>query len=339
MRRLPLIVSFLAAGVGCRNGDAPRTAAPVGSGTGAVVDAQDVHMPNVTETNALQPRRDGRYMAITPGAVAWVSKQGIERWSLGDGKARPPVASVDRVLALGRDGDGVAVVVGDGIATARLAAVGANATALTDVTPPPRLWPGIRFVALTAANVFAADARSLDVFDRATGERLHREALAADELATCTPLDDGVVFYQAGTVVRIGPGATRTTYQVSGSSLHYAAGADRDHLWATSAEAVALLSLAGGQAKVERSVAIPGVFHLASVDGAAAVLSVTMKAGAWDKLTVTVVGTDGAIRWTKELPAPTRQFAEIAGGSGHVAVVVDGALHVFKAADGAAVTP
>ncbi len=339
MRRSPLIVSILAAGLGCRNGDAPRTAAPVGSGAGTVVDAQDVHMPNVTETNKLQPRRDGRFVAITPGAVAWVSKQGIERWSLGDGKARPAVASVDRVLALGRDGDGVAVVVGDGISTARLGAIGANATALTDVTPPPRLWPGIRFVGLTAANVFVADAGSLDVFDRATGERLHREAFAADELATCTPVADGVVFYQAGTIVRLGPGATRATYQDSGLSLHYAAGADRDHLWATSASSVSLVSLASGQAKVERTVAIPGVYHLASVDGDAAVLSVAMKAGAWDMLTVTVVGTDGAIRWTKALPAPKRQFAEVAGGSGHVAVVLDGTLHVFKAADGAAVTP
>ena len=77
----------------------------------------------------------------------------------------------------------------------------------------------------------------------------------------------------------------------------------------------------------------------AMVDAPAAVLSVAMKAGAWDTLTVTVVGTDGAIRWTKALPAPKRQFAEVAGGSGHVAVVLDGTLHVFKAADGAAVTP
>lgn len=339
MRRSPLIVSILAAALGCRNGDAPRTAAPVGSGPAAAVDAQDAHMSNVTETNQLQPRRDGRYVAITHGDVAWVSKQGIERWSLSDGKARPAVAVTDRVSALGRDGDGVALVVGDGVTTARLVTIASTGATLADAKAPPRLWPGIRFVTATAANIFAADARNLDVFDRTTGERLHREAFAADELATCTSLDDGVVFYQAGTIVRVGPGAKRASYKASGTALHYAAGPDRDHVWATAADSVSLLGLGTGEAKVEQTAAISGVYHLASVDGDAAVLSVAMKDGAWDTVTVTVVGKGGAVRWSKTLPAPKRAFAEVAGGSGYVAVVLDGALHVFKAADGAAVGP
>ncbi len=290
-----------------------------------------------TEAARLKPFRAAPATAVLGDAVVFIGGGAVKRWSPKDG-AVVTLGTPTRVMALARGGGGAWVVTNDAAArTPQLAR--ADASALTPIAPQPALANRTEFLAVTAANVFAADARALDVFDRATGERLHHEAFAADELATCTPVDDGVVFYQAGTIVRLGPGATRATYQDSGLSLHYAAGADRDHLWATSASSVSLVSLASGQAKVERTVAIPGVYHLASVDGDAAVLSVAMKAGAWDMLTVTVVGTDGAIRWTKALPAPKRQFAEVAGGSGHVAVVLDGTLHLFKAADGAAVTP
>ena len=84
------------------------------------------------------------------------------------------------------------------------------------------------------------------------------------------------------------------------------------------------MKLDASGAAVEHTVPIAGIYRLASVDGDAAVLSVTMKGGAWETVTVTVVGKDGAVRWSKSLPAPQREFAEVAGGSGYVAVVLDG---------------
>ncbi|MBL8621006.1 MAG: hypothetical protein JNK64_06865 [Myxococcales bacterium] len=296
-------------------------------------------MANVTEVSTLQPRRGGGSATIAGGVVSWATRTGLARWSLADRHDLPTVATRPRMMAVaGHDGSAWLVTNDQAAAAPELDQIGPAGT-LAAVAPQPKLAAATDFVAVTAREIFAADRSGLDVFGRASGERTHREAFKADEAATCAALDDGVVFYQAGAVVRIGPGATRATYTVAGSPLHYAAGGDRDHLWASHEGAVELLKLAAGAATVERTVAVPGVYRLASVDGDAAVLSVAMKAGAWDKLTVTVVGTDGAIRWTKVLPAPAREFAEIAGGSGHVAVILDGVLHLLTAADGAAVTP
>lgn len=339
MSRLALFTWMLAAAVGCRNGDPPRTTEPVSTGGTPAHDAKETPMVNVTETSALQPRRGGGSATIAGGVISWATRTGLARWSLAERKALPSVTTRPRLMVVTGHAADAWIVTNDQAVTApELDRLGPTA-ALTAVKPQPKLAAATEFVAVTDREIFAADRGGLDVFTRASGERVHREEFKADEAATCAALGDGVAFYQAGAIVRIGPGATRTSYPAQGVALHYAAGGDRDHLWATREGAVESLRLDAAGAAVERTVPIAGVYRLASVDGDAAVLSVAMKAGAWDTVTVTVVGQDGAVRWSKAMPAPAREFAEVAGGNGHVAVVLDGALHLFKAADGAAVTP
>ena len=339
MSRLALFTWMLAVAVGCRNGDPPRTTEPVSTGGAPARDAKDTPMANVNETSALQPRRGGGSATIAGGVISWATRAGLARWSLSAQQALPNVTSRPRLMVVSGHAADTWIVTNDQAATApeldRLGATGAP----TAVTPQPKLAAETSFIAVTDREIFAADRSGLDVFARASGERVHREAFKADEAATCAALGDGVVFYQAGEIVRIGPGAKRATYPAQGVALHYAAGGDGEHLWATREAAVESLKLDASGAAVEHTVPIAGIYRLASVDGDAAVLSVTMKGGAWETVTVTVVGKDGAVRWSKSLPAPQREFAEVAGGSGYVAVVLDGALHVFKAADGAAVGP
>ena len=154
-----------------------------------------------TEAARLKPFRAAPATAVLGDAVVFIGGGAVKRWSPKDG-AVVTLGTPTRVMALARGGGGAWVVTNDAAArTPQLAR--ADASALTPIAPQPALANRTEFLAVTAANVFAADARALDVFDRATGERLHREAFAADELATCTPVDDGVVFYQAGTIVRL----------------------------------------------------------------------------------------------------------------------------------------
>lgn len=289
----------------------------------------------------LTPYRGAAPCVIAGDRVVWWAGDALMSRPLAGGAAVTHAQIVAPVRVLGGGPDAVVVVQDPAAKAARLTRL--QGGALKDVPAEyASTFAGAAFAYAPSPDRLLIGSRgALQLFKvGAQVEVAGRVEWKADELATVTGLADGVVYGEGGGIVRIGPGDQRAAFTSPiGSPVHLAAGADRDHVWATSDGAVALLALAGDAATIVHKVELPGVYHLASVDGAAAVLSVTMKGGVWETLTLTVIGADGAVRWKKLLPAPQRQDAAVAGGSGHVAVVLDGALHVFKAADGAAVTP
>lgn len=290
----------------------------------------------------LTPYRGAAPCVIAGDRVAWWEGDALMSRPLGGGApvTHTRVAAPVRVLGGGAAG---AVVVAQDLAAKSARLMRLDHGAIKEVPAEyVSTFTGAAFAYAPAADRLLVGSRgALQLFKvGAQVEVSGRVEWKADQLATVTGLADGVVYGEGGGIVRIGPGDQRAAFTSPiGSPVHLAAGADRDHVWATGDNAVALLALAGDAAAIVHKVELPSVYHLASVDGAAAVLSVTMKGGAWETLTLTVIGADGAVRWRKVLPTPQRQDAAVAGGNGHVAVVLDGALHVFKAADGAAVTP
>lgn len=289
----------------------------------------------------LTPYRGAAPCVIAGDRAVWWAGDGLMSRPLAGGAAVTHAQIVAPVRVLGGGPDAVVVVQDPAAKAARLTRV--QGGALKDVPAEyASTFAGAAFAYAPSPDRLLIGSRgALQLFKvGAQVEVAGRVEWKADQLATVTGLADGVVYGEGGGIVRIGPGDQRAAFTSPiGTPLHLAAGADRDHVWATSDGAVALLALAGDAATVVHKVDLPGVYHLASVDGAAAVLSVTMKGAAWETLTLTVIGADGAVRWRKVLPTPQRQDAAVAGGSGHVAVMLDGTPHVLKAADGAAVTP
>lgn len=294
-----------------------------------------------TRSTPLLPRRQPAPCVVTPTAVVCREGAAIVRHGL-DHAAPSSVAVPEATVAIG-GGPGGPVVVAQDLdkATARMLRI-AGATPVEVKAEYAASFTHAAFAyAPSAERLWVASKTGLDTFKVGTlVEIAGTVTWNGDQIATVTGLFDSVIYGEGGGLMRVGPEDQRTAYTSAiPTPIHLAAGGDRDHVWASAADVVGLLALAGGAATVVHKVELPGVYHLASVDGDAAVLSVAMKGGAWASLTLTLVGQDGKVRWAKPLPLPSRGEASVAGGSGHVAVVLDGALHVFKAADGAAVGP
>lgn len=343
MRRVGYLAIGMLTAVGCGKAD---TSHPPRQATTEAAPPEPAPAPPgdpmTDRVRELQPRRAPAPCVIADGALACWRGDAVVRTPLAGG-ASTTVEVPDPVRALGAGPGGAVVVAQDvGKRVARLLRLPAGGAAPIEVKAEyASSFANAAFVyAPSADRLYVASSSSLGVYKIGAMVEIAGAGIAwkADQLATVTGLADGVVYGEGGGLVRIGPGDQRAAFTSPiGSPLHLAAGADRDHVWATTDGAVALLALAGDAATVVHKVDVPGVYHLASFDGAAAVLSVAMKGGAWDAVTLTVIGADGAVRWRKVVPTPARQDAAVVAGSGYVAVVLDGTPHLFKAADGAAV--
>jgi hypothetical protein len=325
----------------CRSSDAPKV--PPGELTRMPTPpSRDLPMQH-NEVNTLQPWR-GAAAAVVAGmrAARYQARDGgvLEVWDLAKKVVVATIPIPESELALTATGDTLVVVANDRVKNeARVLRLAAGTTTATSTKGKALVARPERVIAtssmLWVVERGAAHRYLLD----STLSPAGRVALSADQDQTCIGLGDGIAFAASGAVVRVNANDQRSEFKSSLTGiLHLAPGPEPDQVWASTANAVHLLALTGGEAKQVREVAMPGVFHLAATTDAAAVLTVEMKAGAWSKLTLSVIGA-AAVRWSKELPLPKGSRASVAGGPRQIAVVVDDNLLVFAATDGAAVLP
>lgn len=338
--------------LGCGSADAPHTreAAPGTAAGTAVSKTGDAapgtpapgDSPMTDRIRGLTPFRGAAPCVLAGDRVLWWDGGAVMSRPLAGGAASALTTSTAPTRVLGAGAGGPVAVTHDRTANLATLVRLAGAKPVELAAEYASTFADAAFAyAPSADRVLIASRGALQWFKVAAKvEVAGRVEWKADQLATVTGLADGVVYGEGGGIVRVGPGDQRAAFTSPiGSPVHLAAGADRDHVWASSADAVALLALAGTDGTLVHKLELPGVYHLAAVDGDAAVLTVTMKAGAWDGLALTVIGRDGKVRWSKPLAVPKRQDASVVGGGGHVAVLLDGVPHVFQATDGAAVGP
>lgn len=296
------------------------------------------------EVNEPTPRRGAGAAVIAGGRAARFQQRdgrAIEIWDLGKQAVVTTLPVPEPGLGWAAQGDAIVIVAnGKAGGQVRVLRLAAGATTPTVVTGPA-LAARLACVVATPDTLFVGEHDGLARLRLGSSVELAGYTpWSGDQIDTCTGLGDGVVFAEPGAIVRLGAGDQRTTYTTTLTGiLHLAAGPHPDQVWATTAGALHLLALTGTEAKPVRDVVLPGIYHLAAAGPDAAVLSVETRAGAWEKLTLTVIGEGGAVRWRKDLPVSKKLAASVAGGPGHVAVVADDHLSVFARKDGATVIP
>ena len=94
------------------------------------------------------------------------------------------------------------------------------------------------------------------------------------------------------------------------------------------------MTLAGGHATVAERIKLSGIYHLASAGNTAAVVTIDMNAGAYSKVTVTVVDANGGVRWTANAPVPKWTVGYLTASGSQVALVFGEVLSAWSAKDG-----
>jgi hypothetical protein len=237
-------------------------------------------------------------------------------------------------LQLASDGDALVAVTTDRAAhSSTVTRMTAGAKPIT--TRGAELAPVASCVVATAEDLFVMDAKAVS---RLALPRLDLVAFhaASRTIDGCARFADGVAYIAGGSeLVGLDRTLAPTRIQPGVGALRHIAAAGGRRVWVTSDQGVHLIEFVDGSAQRIHDLALPGVFHAASAGSGLAVLTVTTQAGAWTTLTLTLVGDDGAIKWSKPLPLPTRPTdTAVAANVAHVAVVVDGALHLLATATG-----
>jgi hypothetical protein len=341
--RTVIAVLVAAAAVHCRSSEGPTRAAGTDVVTGRTVPTPE--RDRVTnQVNRLAPRRTPAPVAIVGSRLVWMHEQQLESWDLKTRHRLDPIPLPEQTTVVAAGSGAVVVVARDRTKnTARLLRFtdAAQAPVQVDAEYGSAFSNAVAVWLDRAGRLYVGAHGGLDTYK--VGAKVEIAAHVdwnSDQEATLVGTDDGVLFSEGGGLVRLGPGDQRSEFSSPiGSPIHLAAGPDREHVWASTEDAVSLLKLSGAAATVVATVPVAGVYHLASTGGDAVVLSVTMKGGAWDAVALIAIGADGKVRWSKPLPTPARIDPAVAGGPGYVAVVADDALTVFATADGAVVTP
>lgn len=287
-----------------------------------------------TEVSDLQPVRGPGPLAVAGALVGVATPAGVEVHDLTTHAIRPLPGGPE--LQLASDGDALVVVSTDR---------GAKQTTVTRTTagaPPattkaPMITP--------VASCLVAHGKDLFVVEPKAVSKLAGSALelggfhaATRTIDGCARAGDGLAYIAGGTeLVALDRALAATRSQPGVGTLRHVASGGSGRVWVTSDTGAHLLELTG---KVVHSRPLAGIYHAAGAGGGLAVLTVTMTAGAWATLTLQLVGDDGTVRWSKPLPLPGKPAGTaVAASAAHVAVVVDGALHVFATATGAPERP
>jgi len=340
--RVPLSIVIPLA-LGCRSSDPPK------SPTGDVPIARDARptpgvrstMPpstEITEVSDLQPLRGQGGVAVAGTLAGVATPAGVELWDLAK-RTKTATVPLGPELRLVSDGDAIVIVTNDRAKQrAHLTRVTAGQAPVTH--DGAVLAPVATCVVPTAQELYVVEAKAVSRL-KLPGLDLAGFVPATRTIDGCARLGEGVAFIAGGSeLVTLDRAMTPTRYQPGVGQLVHVAAAGADRVWVSTPDAVHLLELKGATATRLHDRALPGIYHVAGAGPGLAVLTVTMRAGAWATLTLHLVGSDGAVRWSKVLPVPSKPAAtSVAASAAHVAVVADGALHVFAAHDGAVELP
>jgi hypothetical protein len=302
--------------------------------------------PMPTAVKQMIPQTQGTHLVLAGARLAWLHGGAIDLRDLRELATKKPLGSVAVGTATAaiaaRDGALLAVVNDLAHKQARVielapASAAAHDQAIADVS----MFAGAERLHATADRLFVATKTALELYKRAPAVDLVKHvAWRRDEVKTFTGAGDAVYFHDGTAYQRIAADGTAASFASSDASpVHAAPGPTPDTLWTTSADELHLVKLADGRATITQRVKLPGIYHLAAAGDAAAVVSIETKAGAYDKVTVSLIGRDGAVRWTATVPPPKQTTGWIAGSASHVALAFGDELHAWSARDGAAVTP
>ena len=298
-------------------------------------------MTNVV--NRLVPQTQGTHLVLAGARLAWLHGGALE---LRDLASHKPLGSVPvgnaAVAVAARDGAVAAVVNDLAHKQARVIELPAASTAPADhaVSDAASFLDAERLYA-TPDRLFVASKTSLALYKRSPSADLTKfVAWKRDEAKTFTGAGDAVYYHDGNAYQRLAAdGKTASFASGDGSPDHAAPGPAPDTLWTATADELHLVKLADGTATITQRIKIPGIYHLAAAGDAAAVVAVETKAGAYSKVTVSVIGRDGAVRWTAQVPPPKQTVGWIAGSASHVALAFGDELRAWSARDGAPVTP
>ena len=296
--------------------------------------------PMTTVVKQLAPQTQGTHLVLAGARLAWLHGGAIELRDLASHKrlAQVPVAGT---VALAADGAALVAVTNDlahrQVHVLELGA--ASATATDHAIANAAAFAGADRLHASTDRLFAASKTALEIYKRTPGGELARYVgWKRDEAKTFTGAGDAVYFHDGSGFQRVTADGKATPFASSDvSPTHLAPGPAPDTLWATTAEELHLVQLASGAATITERIKLPGIYHLAAAGDAAAVVAIEMRAGAPSKVTVSLIGRDGRVRWTADVPPPKQAVGWIAGSASHVALGFGDELHAWSAKDGAPV--
>lgn len=297
-------------------------------------------MTNVVKQ--LNVQTQGTHLVLAGARLGWLHGGALE---LRDLATRHPVGSVpvtSTAAITTLDGAVIAVVNDLAHKQARVIELAAGGARPSDhAIAGGSTFAGAARLHATADRLFVASKSSLEVYKRGpTVELAKFVAWKRDEARTFIGAGDAVVYHDGNAYQRLAADGKTTSFASSDVSPDLAApGPTPDSLWTAATGELHLVKLADGAATITQRIKLPGIYHLAAAGDAAAVVSVETRAGAWTKVTVSVIGRDGAVRWTAQVPPPKQPVGWIAGSASHVALAFGDELHAWSAKDGAPVTP
>jgi hypothetical protein len=285
--------------------------------------ASDANPMNVV--NELIPQRGGPLLMLAGEQLAWQRGGAIEIRNLS-GPMRLSSVPVDGPTALGtRNGKPVAVVKQPHPRLLDLSAAQEIAAEYGSSFADPQRVYGDK------DTLFVAQRGALEIYKvKGAVELAKRLVWKRDEDKTFCGNGGAVYFHDGNAYQRVGADGVATTFASSEPSpVHVACGARAGTLWATTVGELHALTLADGRATTTTRIKLDGIYHLAGAGDAVAVVTVAMKSGVYDKVTVAVIGSDGRTRWTANVPPPKVTVGWIAGSKTHVALVFGDQLHVW----------
>lgn len=332
----------IVATLGCASDASPQPkAGPAPAREAAREPQRGAPMTNVVKQ--LTPQTQGAHLVLAGTRLAWLHGGALELRDLATGK---PLGSVQvgaaAVAIAARDGAVVAVINDLAHKQAHVVELAATGAATTDhPVTDASTFAGAERLYATADRLFVATRTALEIYKRAPAvDLVNHVSWKRDEAKTFTGAGDAVYFHDGNAYQRIAADGTKASFASSDSSpVHVAPGPAPDLLWATTDDELRLVKLAGGAATITQRIKLAGIYHLAAAGDAAAVVSIATKAGAYDKVTVSLVGRDGAVRWTAQVAPPKQTTGWIAGSASHVALAFGDELHAWAVKDGAPITP
>ena len=298
--------------------------------------------PMTTAVKQLVPQTQGTHLVLAGARLAWLHGGAIELRDLASHQrlGQVPVAGT---VALAADGGALIAVASDlAHRQVRVIELGAASSAVTEhAVASAAAFAGAERLHATRDRLFAASKTALELYQRTPGAELARHVgWQRDEAKTFTGAGDAVYFHDGAGYQRVTADGTAVRFASSDESpTQLAPGPSPDSLWATTGDELHLVQLANGAATTTARIKLPGIYHLAAAGDAAAVVVIEMRAGVPSKVTVSLIGHDGGVRWTAEVPPPKQAVGWIAGSASHVALAFGDELHAWSTRAGAPVAP
>jgi len=293
-----------------------------------------------TAVHQLVPQTQGTHLVLAGARLAWLHGGAIELRDLASHQRLGQVPVAGTVALAAAAGSLVAVANDLAHRQVRVLELGATSSTVTDhAIANAAAFAGADRLYASADRLFAASKTALEIYKRTPGAELARYlGWKRDEAKTFTGAGDAVYFHDGTGFQRVTADGKATLFASSEvSPTHLAPGPAPDTLWATTAQELHLVQLANGAATITERIKLPGIYHLAAAGDAAAVVAIEMRAGAPSKVTVSLIGRDGSVRWTADVPPPKQAVGWIAGSTSHVALGFGDELHAWSVQDGAPV--